>query len=161
MRLKQFTKIFGPRILERAHRRWPGRACAVYALGLRDPLGRMVAGTLHALGFLPNPFERAPPGSREPVVAGGVPAQDLAQVLSGLISADEHFLLDGEPPLVPGLEALRAEFEGAVSEGRMPVLVLITGVHQVLHLQLEESPVEEVAAWGGGIFGATRVIGQA
>ncbi len=161
MRLKQFTRIFGPRILERAHRRWPGRACAVFALGLRDPLGRMVAGTLHALGFLPNPFEKAPPGSREPVVAGGVPADDLAHLLSGLISADEHFLLDGEPPLVAGLEALRVELERAISEGRMPVLVLITGVHQVLHLQQDESPVEDVADLGRGIFGATRVIGQA
>lgn len=155
MTFRQFAKMFGPRILDSAARRWPGQPCAVYALGLQDPLGRMVASTLYALGLAPNPFDKVPAGARDPVVAGAVRSIDLHNVLKGLLEADEVFALDGEPPLVAGADHLLSALEDLSGKRGIPLLVVAAGIHEVVHIE------DQLDMHEGGLFGHVPVVGRA
>lgn len=154
MTFRQFAKMFGPRILDSAARRWPGQLCAVYALGLHDPLGRMVATTLHALGLAPNPFDKVPPGAREPVVAGAVRAVDLTDLLKRLIQADQIFSLEGETPLVADADRLWHTLEDLSEKQVTAFLVVAAGIHEVVPV------VEEHDLVSRGLFGHPPILGR-
>lgn len=155
MTFRQFAKTFGPRILDSAARRWPGQPCTVYALGLQDPVGRMLASTLHALELAPNPFEKVPEGAREPVVAGALRTVDLRDVLKGLLQADDVFALDGEPPLLAGADRLIQALERVSGEPGIPLLVLTAGIHEVIRVEEEPDMVH------GRFFGHVPIVGRA
>lgn len=149
MTLLELPRIFVPHMLESAHRRWPGAAITLYALGLADPLGRVIAASLCALEMAADYYRKVATAPPSLVMVGAMRSTELLNLLHGLVEADHWFSLVGEAPLAEGAEVLRATLEQVTRQRTTAVLFVAGGVRIVLTLD-EAAPFVLGSLFGGG-----------